>query len=58
MSAADHGLMRIEKVKLLPEGFQPDQDYAVYFGGDGAWARIALLDLDKFKSSAFVVVLE
>jgi hypothetical protein len=58
MSAADHGLQRIERVKLLPEGFQPDQDYAVYFGNDGAWARVALLDLDKFKASAFVVVLE
>ena len=56
--AAEHGLMRIEKVKVLPEGFQPDQDYAVYFGDDGQWARFALLDLDKFKGSAFVVVLE
>jgi hypothetical protein len=45
-------------VKVLPEGFQPDQDYAVYFGENGAWVRVALLDLDKFKSSAFVVVLE
>lgn len=58
LRAPEHGLMRIEKVKLLPEGFQPDQDYAVHFGDDNQWARVALLDLDKFKSSAFVVVVE
>jgi hypothetical protein len=58
LSAADHGLPRIEKVELLPGGFVADQDYAVQVLEGGAAARLALLDIDKFKSSAFVIVLE
>lgn len=58
VSAADHGLQRIEKVELLPGGFVHEQDYVVDFFEGGAYARVALLDLDKFKNSAFVVVLE
>ena len=56
--ASDHGLMRIEKLSMLPDGFVPDQDYKVDFFEDGQVVRIAILDMEKFKSSAFVVVLE
>jgi hypothetical protein len=58
LNAAEHGLSRIEKVELYPGGFVLEQDYVVHFFEGGEWARVALLDLDKFKSSAFVIVLE
>jgi hypothetical protein len=54
---SEHGLDRIQKVKLLPDGFRRDQDYAVDVQEDGA-VRVSLLDVDKFKRSTFVVVLE
>jgi hypothetical protein len=58
LNAAEHGLSRIEKVQLFPGGFVLEQDYIVHFFEGGEWARVALLDLDKFKNSAFVIVLE
>jgi hypothetical protein len=58
LNASEHGLSRIEKVELFPGGFVPEQDYVVHLFEGGEWARVDLLDLDKFKSSAFVIVLE
>ena len=58
LTASDHSLRRIEKVELYPGGFVADQDYAVHVAEDGSLARVTLLDLDKFKSSAFVIALE
>jgi hypothetical protein len=45
-------------VKLLPEGFERGQDYAVHLLKGGTLARVALLDIDKFRRSTFVVVME
>ena len=56
--AGDHGLWRIENVELLPGGFVHEQDYVVHLLEGGAFARVALLDLEKFKASAFVILVE
>lgn len=58
LNAAQHGLMRIEKVELLPQGFVPEQDYVVDYFEGGQYARVALLDVDKFKGAAFVIAME
>ena len=58
LRAEEHDLPRIRKVKLLPEGFERDQDYAVRLLNRGRVARVALLDVDKFQRATFVVVLE
>lgn len=58
LRAHDHDLPRIRKVKLLPDGFARDQDYAVHLLKKGAMARVALLDVNKFQRATFVVVLE
>jgi predicted nucleic acid-binding Zn-ribbon protein len=58
LRSSEHGLSRIQKVKVLPDGFRRDQDYAVHLMRGGTMARVSLLDVDKFKRSTFVVVLE
>jgi hypothetical protein len=58
LEAREHHLPRIRKVKLLPDGFERDQDYAVHLLKRGTAARVALLDVNKFQRSTFVVVLE
>lgn len=58
LKSSEHGLDRIQKVNLLPDGFRRDQDYAVQLMRGGTVARLSLLDVDKFKRSTFVVVLE
>jgi hypothetical protein len=58
LRAVDHGMLHIEKVKLLPDGYEYGQDYVVELLRGGTVARVALLDVAKFKRSTFVVVLE
>jgi uncharacterized coiled-coil DUF342 family protein len=58
LRGSEHGLRRIQKVKVLPDGFRRDTDYAVDLLQNGRMARLSLLDVDKFKRSTFVVVLE
>jgi hypothetical protein len=58
LQSREHGLPRIQKVRLLPAGFERDQDYAVDLIEGGAAVRVSLLDVNKFKRSTFVVVLE
>jgi hypothetical protein len=58
LNSDEHGLTQIKKVKVLPDGFRRDQDYSVDLLKDGQVARLSLLDVDKFKRSTFVVVLE
>jgi hypothetical protein len=54
----EYGLDRIRNVRVLPEGFERDQDYAVQVLRDGEMARLSLLDVNKFQRSTFIVVLE
>jgi hypothetical protein len=58
LRSSEYGLGRIRRVKLLPEGFERGQDYAVHLLQGGTVARVALLDIDKFRRSTFVVVME
>ena len=58
LRANDHDLARIKKVRVLPDGFERDQDYAVHLLKGGRMARVALLDVHKFQRSTFVVMLE
>ena len=58
LRSSEYGLGRIRRVKLLPEGFERGQDYAVHLLKGGTLARVALLDIDKFRRSTFVVVME
>jgi septal ring factor EnvC (AmiA/AmiB activator) len=58
LKSNEHGLSQIRKVRLLPDGFRRDQDYSVDLLKGGQMARLSLLDVDKFKRSTFVVVLE
>jgi DNA repair exonuclease SbcCD ATPase subunit len=58
LNSNEHGLAQIHKVRVLPDGFRRDQDYSVDLLKGGQVARLSLLDVDKFKRSTFVVVLE
>lgn len=53
-----YGLSRIKKVSLLPKVFQKGTDYEVYQLGEGEFAKVELLNPEKFRQFKFVVVLE
>jgi septal ring factor EnvC (AmiA/AmiB activator) len=58
LRSTEYGLGRIRKIDVLPEGFERGQDYVVHLLKGGTLARVALLDVDKFRKSTFVVVME
>ena len=56
VDATNFGLKKIKKVTLVPEVFVQGRDYQVE--QDGAFATVKLMNLDKFKSNQFVIVVE
>jgi len=58
LDASAHGLSRIRKVTLLPDGLKRGVDYEVQLMEAGAFATVTLVSTQRFASSTFVVVVE
>jgi uncharacterized coiled-coil DUF342 family protein len=56
IDGTNFGLKKIKKLTLVPEVFVQGKDYQVE--QDGAFATVKLMNLDKFKSNQFVIVVE
>ena len=56
VDASNYGLKTIKKITLVPEVFVPGTDYQLQ--QDGPFATIRLVNLDKFKRTQFVIVVE
>ena len=56
IDGTNFGLKKIKKLTLVPEVFVQGMDYQV--DQDGAFATVKLMNLDKFKSNQFVIVVE
>ena len=56
--AEDFGARRLNKVILLPrDRYRDKEDYKIEYSEDRAMATISLVNVDRFKNDAFVVVL-
>lgn len=58
LDASAYGLPKIKKVSLLPEVFQKGADYQISTVADGQFAKLTLLNAEKFKQFKFAIVLE
>jgi len=56
VDGTNYGLKKIKKLTLVPEVFVQGKDYQIE--QDGAFATVKLMNLDKFKSNQFVIVVE
>jgi chromosome segregation ATPase len=55
LNAADLGMERIKKVRLLPSIYQVDRDYVIERSEDGMAAWVVLLDPDLFRGKEVLV---
>lgn len=55
LNAADLGMERIKKVRLLPSVYQVDRDYVIERSEDGMAAWVVLLDPDLFRGKELLV---
>jgi len=55
LNAADYGIERIKKVRILPSLYQADRDYVIERSEDGEAARVVLLDPDLFRGKELLL---
>ena len=58
LDSSAYGLTAIKKVTLLPDSLKRDLDYNVTLIESGAFAKVRLVNPQKFRRSTFVIVVE
>ena len=58
VEATAHGMNKLKKISVLPDVFKNGTDYKVALLENGAMGQVTLVNVEKFKHTKFVVVLE